>query len=256
MASPTNKTMYSILRHLPPSKKYPKGVSIYLKHKGNRVFDYAAFAKITKQLRAKGLEKGDDKDYSIEYHLPKQPPKPKPVPEPKWEVNEASIARVNGSNAHRGIVLHSTEGHDRPGVSDIRGVNSYLRGKGYGIHIVVDGEGNQLKGANWSALVYHCKGANSTHVGIEMIGFARWTTKDWIWGPNKTKRKQLEAVAECLAYLCDHLDIPIKLDKHHGICTHAMWPEGGHWDPGKGFPLKYVMKRAKAIRASYRNPAA
>lgn len=240
---------YSILRKLPKSKQHPKGVTVYLKNrKGEKVFSFADFAAITAKLRTKGLKR--DIDYKVEYHLP---PKARPVPEPRWEVNEAGLAQRNGANAHRGIVLHSTEGHDRPGVSDIRGVNSYLRNKGYGVHVVIDGEGNQLKGANWSDRVSHCKGANSTHVGIEMIGFARWRTKDWIW-MGKTKRRQLEAVAQTIAYLCDHLDIPIKIDRQHGISTHAMHPEGGHWDPGPGFPIGYVMKRAKAIRNGYRFP--
>lgn len=177
---------------------------------------------------------------------------PRPVPRPDW-IDEAAQANRKGENSRRGILLHSTESHDRPGTTDVRGVNSYLRDKGYGVHYVVDGEGNVLRGAYHKDLVYHGKGANVTTIGIEMVGFARWTTKDWLW-MGTTKRKQLQRVAELIAYICDQEGIAIRMAKDNGISLHSQWPEGGHTDPGKGFPSGYVLKQAKVHYDKYRNP--
>lgn len=179
-------------------------------------------------------------------------PKARPVPAPKW-INRAAAAKRNGTNARKGIVLHSTESHDRPGTTDVRGVNEYLRSKGYGVHYVIDGEGNVLRGAYHKDLVYHARGANATHIGIEMVGFARWTVKDWLWDDG-VKRKQLQRVAETVAYICDQEGIAIRLAKSNGVSLHSQWPEGGHTDPGKGFPWRYVLKQAKVHYDKYRNP--
>jgi hypothetical protein len=101
--------------------------------------------------------------------------------------------------------------------------------------------------------VYHAIGANSTHIGIEQVGFARWRLKDWLWA-GKKKRKQLQAVAELIAYICDQEGIPIKRGVEHGISMHSEHPEGGHTDPGKGYPIAYVVKQAKAHYDKYRHP--
>lgn len=179
-------------------------------------------------------------------------PKPKPVPRPKW-IDEAPKAKRHGTNSRVGIILHSTESHDRPGTTDVRGVNAYLRSKDYGVHYIVDGEGNVLRGAYHKDLVYHAAGANATHIGIEQVGFARWTVKDWLWDDG-VKRKQLQEVAELIAYICDQEGIAIRLSKTNGISLHSQWPEGGHTDPGKGYPWRYVLKQAKAHYDKYRNP--
>lgn len=177
------------------------------------------------------------------------------VVKPKIAVQRAKQAKSHGVNTRQGIVLHSTESHDRPGLSDINGIISYLNGKGYGIHYVVDGSGNIGQGAYHRNLVYHCKGANATHIGIEMIGQAKWTTKQWLWNPigsGKRQRKQLAAVAHLIAYICDREAIPIRLNADYGVSRHSDHPAGGHWDPGPGFPIGYVLKRAAKIRAAAR----
>lgn len=181
-------------------------------------------------------------------------PKPRPVPAPVW-IDEAKKAKRHGTNARRGIVLHSTESHDRPGTSDIRGINEYLRSKDYGVHYVVDGDGNVLRGAYHRDLVYHAVGANDSHIGIEQVGFARWSLKDWLW-VGKKKREQLQKVAELIAYICDKEGIPIKRGVEHGISMHSEHPAGGHTDPGKGYPIAYVIKQAKAHYNKYRHPVA
>lgn len=242
-----SRIKYSIVRVIRKPGKDP--VRFYVRGpQGTKVFGFKTFQSLTRRYRKAGLE------YEVKYHLP---PKSRPVPQPKLAADESELAVVNGVNAKNGVVLHSTESHDRPGLSDVKGVNSYLRGKGYGVHYIVDGDGNILKGADHGDRVSHCKGANSTHIGIEMIGRAAWKTRRWLWDPTPTgrkRRKQLRAVIELVAFICDSEEIGIRLDKDHGVSRHSDHPEGGHWDPGKSFPIGYVLKQARRHRAKYRRP--
>lgn len=176
------------------------------------------------------------------------------VPRLKLAVDWAYKANNKGHNRKRVIVLHSTESHDREGVSDIKGVMSYLNNKGYGIHYVVDGEGNIGRGAYHSDLVYHCAGANSFAIGIEMIGEAKWPSRKWTRRLTREGRKdwaQVKAVARLIAYISDKEDIPLKLSTDHGVARHSDFPEGGHWDPGPGFPTRWVLRRARMLKRFY-----
>lgn len=102
-------------------------------------------------------------------------------PKPYVHVQRAKYGNAHGGLQPRGVVLHSTESHDRPGNSDVQGVLQYLENTpdNLGIHFVVDKTGRVGQGAYTNRLVYHAAGANSTHIGIEMIGFARFSLKQW-----------------------------------------------------------------------------
>jgi N-acetyl-anhydromuramyl-L-alanine amidase AmpD len=177
-----------------------------------------------------------------------------PVPRPR--IDTVVLSPSQGENERRVIVLHSTESHDREGVSDVEGILNYLRDQGLGVHYCVDGEGYLGQGAEHHHLVYHCKGANSFSIGIEQVGFAAWKTRRWLWDPTehgKVARKQLVKVAELIAYIADSEGIPIKRSTTHGVACHKDFPAGGHWDPGPGYPLGYVLRRARKIRRQYRS---
>lgn len=171
---------------------------------------------------------------------------------PKIAVDRAPHAQAHGTNKRRVIILHSTESHDHPGITDIVGILTYLERANLGIHYVVDGEGLIGRGAYHIDLVYHAKGANSIGIGIEMIGRAAWPTKRWLRDPDtRQARKQLAAVAKLIAYISREENIPLKMSTTHGIACHRDFPEGGHWDPGPGFPIGYVLKRARFYKALY-----
>lgn len=184
------------------------------------------------------------------------------VPHPRVSVDRIRMGNKQGTRtAPKVIVLHSTESKDRPGVSDVEGVLKFLERTedGLGVHAVVDGEGNVGRGAGDFDIVYHVRGANAFGLGIEMVGFARWKTTDWLYTKLPTKkgraararrvvlRRQLLVVAQLIAHWSTVHDIPIVLSTSHGVATHAMFPEGGHWDPGPGFPLGYVLRQARRI---------
>jgi len=163
-------------------------------------------------------------------------------PKPYIRVQRAQKGNVHGGMQPVGIVLHSTESHDRPGVSDIEGVLKYLENhpQQLGIHFVVDKAGNVGQGAYTNRMCWHAAGVNSTHIGIEMIGFAKYNIKTWY-----RRRRQLKKVARILAWLSIKYDIPLEHNRAKGVSLHRDHPAGGHWDPGYGFPLKRVLKWAR-----------
>lgn len=174
-----------------------------------------------------------------------------PVPRPPVVVNFKSAS--HGTNKQKVIVLHSTESTDRPqDTTDVMGVLGYLKNEGLGVHYVIDGDGNLGIGADHRDLVYHASGANSLGIGIEQIGKASWTAAQWRKYPNGKARKQLDRVAWLIAYISDVEKIPLVLSTTHGVATHAMFPKGGHHDPGKGYPLGYVMAEARRIKKMWR----
>jgi N-acetyl-anhydromuramyl-L-alanine amidase AmpD len=165
---------------------------------------------------------------------------------PYIHVDRRAQGNTHGSQRPWRVILHSTESHDRAGNADIIGVLKYLEGTsdGLGIHFVVDREGRVGQGASVLRLCYHARGANTDSVGIEMIGFAKFSVKTWY-----RRRRQLKKVARLLAYLSIRFDIPLKRSTTHGVCLHRDFPAGGHWDPGYGFPTRRVLRWARQIKA-------
>jgi hypothetical protein len=168
---------------------------------------------------------------------------------PEGEFGHGSMTPVR-------VVLHDTECHDAAGISEIAGVvNFWLRTDQpdrLGAHYIVDADGNIGKLANGTELLYHVGGLNTGSIGIEQIGFASFTEKDWIDRP-----KQLDKVARLLAYLHHAYGIPLEVpmpqgasQANHGVMTHAMVSRfepasEGHTDPGSGYPLGHVLAVAK-----------
>lgn len=180
------------------------------------------------------------------------------VRKPKISVNRIRTAASHGTAEKNVIVLHTTESHDRPGVDDIKGILKYLESVGLGVQFVVDGDGNVGQGAKVRHIVYHARGANTHGIGIEQIGTAAWKTKRWLWDPTPTgrkQRKQLARVAHLLAWLSQREGIPLVHSTVHGVARHSDFPAGGHSDPGAGYPLGYVLKRARKMKRTGKVPA-
>lgn len=164
---------------------------------------------------------------------------------PVLAVDRAEQGNVHGSLNPRVILLHSTESHDRPGSSDVKGILTFLEGhpESLGIHYVIDKEGNVGRGARHHQMVYHARGANSFSIGIEQVGFAHST--EW---KRHDRLQQLETVAKTLAYISAVERIPLKHSVSHGVAMHRDFPAGGHTDPGvpkAEYPFHYVLRLAQ-----------
>lgn len=149
------------------------------------------------------------------------------------------------------VVLHDTESHSIPGLSDIEGIYNFWKdqGKGYGAHFVVDRTGTIGQGAPMRSEMWHTGNFNNGSVGIEQIGFASYTKLIW----SKAHRDQLRSVAKLLAWLHISFDIPLHVPANiwdSGVVTHRMVSASGidpsgHTDPGAGYPLLFVLWLAR-----------
>jgi hypothetical protein len=137
------------------------------------------------------------------------------------------------------IVLHSTEGHNRPGISDLRGLASFMDGDGTSVHAANDAEGNCARLCPDDFKAFHCASYNSAALGIEQIGFA---------AQNSWPDAQIDNTAKWVAYWAKKYNIPLKRSTSHGVCTHSdLGPSGGgHTDPGSAYPFNDVLSRASA----------
>lgn len=96
--------------------------------------------------------------------------------------------------------------------------------------------------------------ANRQGVHIECWGWAHWSRKEWL----KEAAGSLDRCAFLVAYISHICGIPIRTltddevrDGKRGVTTHAQctraFHAGTHTDPGRGFPMDVVLKRARAI---------
>lgn len=149
--------------------------------------------------------------------------------------------QTHGVQDPQRIILHSWESS-----GTIEGIAGFWQrqGRGLGSQFMIESSGRIGQGATSDKLCYHTAGANSGSIGIELEGYARNSRRRWM----RDHRRQLDELAHLLAYLSDRWHIPLRRSTTRGVALHADFPKGGHWDPGPGFPLKYVLRRAKRIQ--------
>ena len=161
----------------------------------------------------------------------------------------------NGPQTVERVILHDTESPDaKLGWSDCTGVVNYWRdnpeqgdhGTYYlAAHFVVNKRGYSVAVDTPETLLYHCQGANTGSIGIEQIGYARFTREQWMARPG-----QLRKVAKFLAWSHKAYGVPMVVSVTRGVSTHKMQTDfhhipGGHTDPGAGYPLQYVVDLAQ-----------
>jgi hypothetical protein len=173
----------------------------------------------------------------------------KRIREPR--IDETKLVASHGPQTPMFVTIHDTESHDTVGIADLEGVANYwlATGRGYGAQIGIDKDGNSARYVNDKKIAWSTAGANTGNLSIELIGYASFGKAIWLLRP-----KQLEKCARWLAWWSTTYSIPLKLDCEHGISTHAMQTkyhqiQGGHTDPGIGFPLLFVVYRARQLVA-------
>lgn len=145
---------------------------------------------------------------------------------------------------------HSTECSDATGITDLEGIVTFWQnqGLGYGSHVIIDKDGNSALCANFDEVMWHTEQRNTGMVGIELVGFARFTPKIWF-----ARLAQLDKLAKWIAYLNLDYGIPITFSVNVGWSghidqTHAFNLPSGHTDPGVFFPKNYVLRKAAEYR--------
>ena len=150
------------------------------------------------------------------------------------------------------IVVHDTEGANLPGVTDLRVLGSVFKARRVSAHVGTDAEGNSGRYVRDDDKAWHCAFYNPWSLGIEQIGFA--SQASW---PDA----QLDETARWIAYWSYHHKVPIRKGavtrdgrvSRSGVVRHSDLGNlgGGHFDPGKNYPLADVNARARRYRSMY-----
>jgi N-acetyl-anhydromuramyl-L-alanine amidase AmpD len=178
---------------------------------------------------------------------------------------------VHGRHKKDLIVLHETVSGDIKGWADVKAISSYLDNKDYGIHGIVDFEGNIAWAFTYgSAIFYHASSAgtngnglvNSRGIGIELVSkvmlqSSSMKTRWQIWWARK---KQIMETAKLVAWASRVHDIPLvdSDSSKPGVTTHYEVTDrwgvtGGHvdcWPKHRGgyFPKLRIIQLAKLYR--------
>jgi hypothetical protein len=158
------------------------------------------------------------------------------------------VANVSNQSSRNGrkpriIVLHTTEGHNRPGLSDLQGLVSMFDNPATqaSSHIGNDAEGNDARMVPDDRKAWTQAQFNPIALSIEQIGFAA--------DSGSMSQKQLANTAAWIAHWSRKYDIPIRHSTTHGVCQHRDLGAagGGHSDCGPAYPFNKVLSMAKEL---------
>lgn len=155
-----------------------------------------------------------------------------------------------GGARPRVIVLHITVSHNRPGLADIDAILEYFSHPSTqaSSHIVNDAEGHDARCVPDAEKAWTQAAYNPLALSIEQIEYSdKRTRQEWLDG----NRRQLDNTAAWIAYWSRKYGIPITRSTSHGVCQHRDLGSagGGHSDCGPGYPLDYVLSKARKIAA-------
>ncbi len=159
------------------------------------------------------------------------------------------------------IVIHTTEGSNHTGLSDLRGLINYFDQPSVqaSSHVANDAEGNDARMVRDEDKAWTESYINPIGLSIEQIAFSSWSRAEWFSHPH-----QLTNTANWIAYWSRKYDIPIRRGAaphgyliRSGVVAHK-WLGilgGGHSDPGWGFPWAYVLLMARYLDHKNRHQA-
>jgi hypothetical protein len=140
------------------------------------------------------------------------------------------------------IVLHTTEGHNRPGTGDLSDLGHYFDRPATQASSTAanDAEGNNARFMPDSRKPWTQAAYNSRSLSLEQIGFASQIA----WSD-----AQLRSTAQWIAFWSRKHGIPITKSTTHGVCEHKHLGAagGGHVDCGPKYPFDRVLEMARAL---------
>ena len=157
----------------------------------------------------------------------------------------------------KGIVVHSTEGNNVPNsAADLIGLGTWFDNPRAqcSSHTGVDGDGQSARYVKDYFKAWTCAHYNPVTLNVEIIGKAAEGRSVWF-----SRTPQLDEVARWIAHWSIKHKIPIRKGAvssitrsftKTGVVRHSeLGAAGGsHHDPGAGFPLRYVMVRARLYK--------
>lgn len=178
---------------------------------------------------------------------------------PDLITNVANQSSREGGRPHL-MVLHTTEGHNAPGLTDLVGLEAEFNDPSSeaSSHVATDGDGNIARYVPDKMKAWTVCSFNPYTLNIEQVGFASSTRKEWFEKP-----LQLKAAAVILAEWSIAWGVPLQNAKigsgleikRDGVCQHKdLGSTGcGHTDCGPGYPQGYVIRLAQLIVEEHHN---
>lgn len=152
---------------------------------------------------------------------------------------------ANGRIAHgkrattKGVVIHTIEGTDDSAESWFKNPTNQ---SGVGAHVIIGtSEGEAVQLTDLDNVCWHAPGCNSTRIGIEHDGFARFPRAFWL---SSGRRRQLRMSANRTAWICYHYLLG-QPTWGTNVIGHIDCPGSDHRDPGPGFPRTFYIWLAR-----------
>lgn len=137
------------------------------------------------------------------------------------------------------VVIHSTEGPTAAGAA--RWFTNPAAGGS--AHLVVD-DSEVWRCVHDHETAFGAYRHNSNGLHLELAGFARWTTTDWL-----AHQPMLQEAARIVAGWMRHYEIPFRQatlasdgKMRGGWHGHVGLPGNDHHDPGRGFPWPHFLR--------------
>lgn len=176
---------------------------------------------------------------------------------PKVVVRQISPNQSARSGDISLIVIHSTESHDYPGVTDLRGVAGWFSNPASHVssHVIVDKNGVSARCVPDDRKAWTCAHFNSVSLNVEMIGFASFGRAKW-----RRRWRELRETARWLARWSKKYNVPLRRGRvsgpnvtRSGVVTHSELGTygGNHSDPGP-YPRKRLLALARIYKAALR----
>jgi len=149
------------------------------------------------------------------------------------------------------IVLHATEGHNRPGIADLQSLGEWFDDPKAqaSSHVATDAEGYSARYVDDERKAWHVAAYNSLALGIEQVGVSAeggWT------------RAQYRETARWIAYWSVKHGIPVRKGAvkdgyvtRSGVVRHSDLGVlgGNHDDPGAKYNVHLALALARIYRA-------
>lgn len=153
------------------------------------------------------------------------------------------------------MVLHTTEGANRPGIVDLQGLANYFDrlSTQASSHKGIDAEGNLVTMVPDSWKAWTQSAYNPGSLSIEFVGEAdKLTKRAWVVDYHYGLRRAAKQLAE---WSIKH-NIPLRHGVSLGVCQHKDLGilGGGHHDCGAGFPERYLLVWARLFKLRQTKP--
>lgn len=163
--------------------------------------------------------------------------------------------REMGTGWRKLIVIHTTEGHDQEGITDLKNLASLFDNSAAqaSSHVANDREGHDARYVPDHRKAWTSCGFNAVSLNIEQIGFASFMRHEWL----RQRHAKLANTARWLAHWSEKHGIPLQRGRVSGSIVTKRGVVGhydlgafgcGHHDPGSGYPMRYVIDLARYFK--------